>query len=53
MVTHGIDFDQGRIVVFENAGDVCVELAAFFVAQELAAALGAEHEVNDNVGEGL
>jgi hypothetical protein len=30
-----------------------VELAAFFVASPLAAALGAEHETNDDVGEGL
>jgi hypothetical protein len=28
-------------------------LAAFLVAQELAAAFGAEYEVNDDVGEGL
>ena len=27
VVTHGMDFDQWRIVVLEDAGDVGVELA--------------------------
>ncbi len=30
-----------------------MELAAFFVAQELVAEFGAEHEMHDDVGEGL
>ena len=51
VVADGIDFDQGRVVVFEDARDVSVELAAFFVAQELAAPFRAEHEMNDEVGE--
>ena len=53
MVADGIDFDQGRIVVLEDAGDVGVKLAAFFVAEQWASLLRAKHEVGDNVGEGL
>ncbi len=53
VVADGIDFDEGRIVVFEDAGDVGVELTALLVPEELATALRAEHEVNDDVGEGL
>lgn len=53
VIADGIDFDQGRIVIFENAGDVGVELAAFFIAKKLATALGAEYEMNNDVGEGL
>ena len=39
--------------MLEDAGDVSVELPAFFVAQELPAAFRAEHEMDDDVGEGL
>jgi hypothetical protein len=53
VVAHGIDFDQGRIMVLKNAGDVGVELAALVIAKKWAAVLGAEHEVNDDVGKGL
>jgi len=53
VITHGIDFDQRRLVVFENAGDVGVKLAAFLVAQELATTFRGEHEMNNDVGEGL
>ena len=53
MVAHGIDFDQGRVVVLENASDVGVELAAFFISQKLTAALRAEHPMHDDVAEGL
>src|SRR5947208_1475201 len=53
MVAHGIDFDEGRVVILENARDVGVELATLLVAQELAAAFRAEYEMNDDVGEGL
>ena len=40
-------------MVLENAGDVGVELPALLVTQELAAALRAEHEMNDDVGKSL
>jgi hypothetical protein len=53
VIGDGIDFDEGRIVIFQDSGDVGVELAAFVVPQELTAALGTEHEMNDDVGEGL
>ena len=53
VVAHGIDFDQRRIELLEDASDVGVDLAAFFIAKELAAVLRAEHKVNDDVGEGL
>jgi len=53
VVAHRIDFDQRRVVVLEDACDVCVELAAFLVAQELATAFRGEHEMNNDVGEGL
>jgi hypothetical protein len=53
VIGDGIDFDKGRIVIFEDASDVGMELAAFGVTQQLAAALGTEHEMNDDVGEGL
>ncbi len=42
-----------RVVVLEDARDVCVELAALLVAQELATAFRGEHEMNNDVGEGL
>ena len=53
VIAHGIDLDQRRLVVFENASDVGVELAAFLVAQELATAFRGEHKMNDDVGERL
>jgi len=53
MVPHRIDLDERRIVIFERTGDVGVELPAFRIAQELVAEFGAEHEVHDDVGEGL
>jgi len=37
VVAHGIDFDEGRIQIFEHAGDVGVKFAAFLVAEERAA----------------
>jgi len=51
VVADGIDFDEGRVVVFENAGYVGLELAALLVAQELMTTLRAKDEVDDNVGE--
>lgn len=53
MVADGVDFDEGGIKVFEEAGEIGVELVAFLVAEEGAAVFGAEDEVNDEVGEGL
>ena len=53
VVAHGIDFDQGRVMFLDDARDVSMELAALLITQELAAALRAEDEVNDDVGEGL
>ena len=53
VVAHGIDFDERRIVVLEDAGNVGVKLAALLIAQERTTAFGAEHEVNDKVGQGL
>ena len=53
VVVHRIDFEQRRILISQDAGDVGVELIAFLIAQELAAAFGAEHEMNDDVGERL
>src|SRR5437867_878863 len=50
VVCHRVDFDERRIVVFENASNVGVELAAFTVAEEWATILGAETEVDDDVG---
>ena len=38
---------------FLSTGDAGVEFAAFLVAEEWAAAFGAEHEMHDEVGEGL
>jgi len=34
MVAHGIDFDERRLVIFENASDVSVKLSALLVTQE-------------------
>src|SRR6266705_1568951 len=53
MIANGIDFNEWRVVVLENTGDVGMKLAAFLVTEELAPALRAEHEMNDDVGEGL
>ena len=53
VVGHRVDFDQGRIVVFENAGNIGVKVAALGVPKQLASDFCAEHEVNDYVGEGL
>src|SRR5438034_607265 len=41
------------LVLIIIIGDVGVKLAAFLVTEELVAALCAEHEMNDDVGEGL
>ena len=49
----GADFDEGRHLFPEDARDIGMELIPFLVAQELAAAFGAEHEMNNNVGKGL
>ena len=53
MVADGINFNEGRVVVFENTRDVGVELATFLVSQELASAFRTEHEVDNDVGKGL
>ena len=53
MVAHGIDFDEGRIEVLEDASDVGVELSTFFITEQGTAVFRAEHEVNNDVGEGL
>lgn len=53
MVAHRIDFNERRIVILENAGDVGVKLAAFLIAEEWATFFRAEHEMNNNVGERL
>ena len=53
MVTHGIDFDEVRIVIVQDARDVGVERTTLLIPQEGTAALGAEHQVNDQIGEGL
>src|SRR6185437_204358 len=53
VVADGIDFDEWRIVILQNAGNIGVELAAFLIPQKLSAALRAEDEMNDDVGEGL
>jgi hypothetical protein len=53
VVTHRIDFDKRRIKVIENPGDISVKLAAFTIAEERATVFGAEHQVNDYVGERL
>ena len=41
------------VLITTGPGDVGMKSAAFLVTEELVAALRAEHEVNDNVGEGL
>ena len=51
VVARGIDFDQRRVVVLEDAGEVGVELAAFLGTQELTAALRTEHGMNDDFGD--
>src|SRR5213593_4625054 len=53
VIAHGIDFNERRVVVLENAGDAGMKSAAFLVTEELVTSLRAEHEVNDDVGEGL
>ena len=53
VIAHGIDFNQRRIVVLEDAGDVGVKLSTFLIAQELATAFRGEHDMNDDVGERL
>jgi hypothetical protein len=53
VIAHGINLNQRRIVVLEDAGDVGVKLAALLVTQELATALRREHEMDDDVGERL
>ena len=53
VISDGIDFDERRIVVLENTGDKGVELATFLIAKEPAAALRAEHEMDNDIGKGL
>ena len=53
MITNGIDLEKRRIVVFENAGNIGVELFAFLVANQGPSPLCAEHQMDNNVGEGL
>jgi hypothetical protein len=53
MIANGIDFDEGRIAVFQDADHVGVEGTAFLVPEERTAAFRAEHEMDDDVGERL
>jgi len=53
VIGDGVDFEERRVVVLEDAGDVGVELAAFALAEERATVLGAENEVDEDVGEGF
>ncbi len=53
VVAHGTDLDERRAVIPQNAGDVGMEFAALLIAQELAAVLRAEYEMDDDVGNGL
>src|SRR6267378_5677714 len=41
------------LVLITTTSDIGMKLAAFLVTEGLVAALRAEHEVNDDVGEGL
>lgn len=51
MVAHGINFDEPRIVIFQDASNISVQLAALFIAQERAAVFCAKYEMDNNVGE--
>jgi hypothetical protein len=53
VVANGINFDERRVAILEDSSDVGMKLAAFLVTEEWVAALRAENEVNDDVGEGL
>lgn len=51
VIAYGIDLDQMRIVVFKNACNVRVQLVTFFIPKKLAAVLGAENQMHDDIGE--
>jgi hypothetical protein len=53
VIAHGIDLDKRRIVVFEDTGNISVELTSFLVSQKTAPALCSENKMDDNIGEGL
>jgi hypothetical protein len=51
MVADGIDFNERRVKVLEDACDIGVELAAFPVPEQWASGRGAKYEVNNDVGQ--
>ena len=53
VVSDRIDFDKGRIMILENAGDVGMKLTALGIAQQRTPVFGAEHEMHNEVGKGL
>jgi hypothetical protein len=53
VVAHRIDFNQRRVLIFQNPGDVGMALPTFFIAQKLAPAFGAEYEMHNDIGKGL
>ena len=53
VVIHRVDLDQRTIVVLQDAGNVCVKFAPFFIAEQRAAAFGAEDDVDGNNEQGL
>ena len=53
VVTNGIDLEKRRIVIFEYAGNIGVELFTFRVANQGPSPLCAEHQMDNDVGEGL
>ena len=46
VVGDGVDLQQRAIVVMQDAGDIGMEFATFFVAEQRAAAFGAEDDVD-------
>ena len=53
MVGDGVDLQQRAIVVMQDAGDVGMEFATFFIAEQRAAAFGAEDDVDWDDEQGL
>ena len=53
VVAHGIDFNQRRLVIFEDAPEIRVKLIAFLIAQQLTPPFCGEHEMHDDVGKRL
>ena len=49
VIANGIDFNEGRIEIFENAGYIRVEVPTFLVADKLTPTFGAEHKMDDNI----